>query len=567
MASHASRSLRRSAGWVLGLVLLSQAPLLVADIPEEWEKRLGGPRITGRTPVALAVQDDSETGGAWCGRYGRHVWVLCGMSGMWDYKGGVGLKDFKYRAYVGENRDASNGLRAWVHWPYLPEKIPAGLSHEERERLRGPLGELAPSGMDLWSWPDVRRVLLNPVNGGRRQTSWDDHAEGYSPWFSREGPHIYVNAEFPDGQYLLSLYFVNKDAHWGGVNRFRDHLIQIKHTHPSFGEKTGWEQRFNEAPTLAETRVHDFYSGVYKRFFVQGPSRLTLRIHKGDSINTSLSGIFVDEWLTDAELRIEGLTTIGDSARDTMKLLALHRKLIQLKRKSPGGFLRLSGELAGWVGQCIARRPNESAASHFDRLKVLGPLFGTLLEFETRDQLWRQYAAGLVQWVEEATLAQLAERKEAFWQRCRRAEGNLGMTRGQIAELHRCYFETILRMLDAPMAVEEIRRFAVPRATTRPHLARVALLELEGYYQHKHGGPALESFTGDELFAWAQCHRQSGQHTIAARHFESFLERFPDHSLANAALGRLRFEREAASREIRLRNPQFKVAPRATRPE
>ncbi|MBI2194703.1 MAG: hypothetical protein HYU36_22210 [Planctomycetes bacterium] len=156
--------------------------------------------------------------------------------------------------------------------------------------MRGPLGALFPTSMSAWEWSDLRRVLVNPVNGGRRQANWDDHAEGYSPWFNRDGPHLYLELELPEGQFLLSLYFVNADAHWGGVNRFRDYLIQVKNSSPKYGDAPGWERDFEGAATLAESRVHDFYSGVYKRFLVQGPASLALRIHKGYSLNTVLSG-------------------------------------------------------------------------------------------------------------------------------------------------------------------------------------------------------------------------------------------------------------------------------------
>lgn len=138
--------------------------------------------------IVLPCYDDWQTGGDWPGRYGRAAWVLCGMAGPWDYRGGPEIDKFTILPTLGENKAPGDGVRCWLHWPYLPEEVPKNLSGEQLEALRGPLGRLAPSNMDAWEWSDVRRVLINPVNGGRRQSSWDDHAEGYSPGSHAKDP-------------------------------------------------------------------------------------------------------------------------------------------------------------------------------------------------------------------------------------------------------------------------------------------------------------------------------------------------------------------------------------------
>ncbi len=161
----------------LVLLLLGSSPSGAAS-PRGWIARLGAePGGTQeRQPQVLALWDDWQTGGAWRGRYGRFAWVLCGMSGMWDYTGGAGVGRFKYRPYIGEHCDSGDGLRAWMHWPYLPAEVPAALSDEDRERLRGPPGTEAPAGRDAWELADVRRVPPNPHDCGRRQQSGDRHA-------------------------------------------------------------------------------------------------------------------------------------------------------------------------------------------------------------------------------------------------------------------------------------------------------------------------------------------------------------------------------------------------------
>ena len=47
-------------------------------------------------------------------------------------------------------------------------------------------------------------------------------------------------------------------------------------------------------PVVAETRVNDFYHGVYKKFLVHGPARIRYKVDKNYSINIALSGIMLD---------------------------------------------------------------------------------------------------------------------------------------------------------------------------------------------------------------------------------------------------------------------------------
>ena len=199
----------------LVLVLSLAAACVRAATVREWLARVQDAlEDAEERPVVTTLSDDWFTGGTWRHRYGTRAYWLCGMGGGSSYafpRPFTDLEAFKYRAYIGENCSPGDGLRLWIHWPYLPETVPEGLSEEEREKLRGPLGEMAPAGMDPWTWRDVRRVLLQSLNvgRGRRQASYDDHAESYKPWFRRQGPHLYFNINIPEGLSRLSLYFVN----------------------------------------------------------------------------------------------------------------------------------------------------------------------------------------------------------------------------------------------------------------------------------------------------------------------------------------------------------------------
>ncbi len=51
---------------------------------------------------------------------------------------------------------------------------------------------------------------------------------------------------------------------------------------------------FDQKPELAHARIQDFWGGVYKRFLVRGPTKLTVQINRNDSFNTMLSGVMLD---------------------------------------------------------------------------------------------------------------------------------------------------------------------------------------------------------------------------------------------------------------------------------
>jgi hypothetical protein len=51
---------------------------------------------------------------------------------------------------------------------------------------------------------------------------------------------------------------------------------------------------FDRKPELAHARASDFYNGVYKRFLVRGPAKLTLQVNRNYSFNTILAGVMLD---------------------------------------------------------------------------------------------------------------------------------------------------------------------------------------------------------------------------------------------------------------------------------
>ena len=218
----------------------------------------------------LPLNDDWRTQGDCLDRYGRHSAVFCAING-----GGNNGRRGYWDAYVWH--------RDWM-----------GSNHRKGDSLRYWVGTL---------WTDDPRALQYPVFGRRRFAEHDDHGETYPP--SQDGPHIYETLHLPKGHYVLALYFVNDDGH-GGPNRWRDYAVDVRSTPmelESFLRLSGVgvnnvpvETIFDEATIKAQSRVGQFWGGVYKRFYVNAnePSYITIKINRNHSFNTILSGIFLD---------------------------------------------------------------------------------------------------------------------------------------------------------------------------------------------------------------------------------------------------------------------------------
>ena len=507
------------------------------------------PAVPAGTVTALAP--DWQTGGTWVGRYGRLAYLLCGMGGPVDYSGGLKANVFPCRAYLGEGRAASDGLRRWVHWPWLPESLApdidaAGLAV---------LGKQTPAGMPMWTESDVRRVLLNPVNGDRRQAEWDDHAEGYAPWFARRGPNLYLDLTIPAGQAMLSLYFVNKDAQGQSANRYRDYQVTLVAHEDRFGKATGWEAGFDRTQPLAETRVADFHEGVYLRFVVAGPARLSVRVAKGDSINTILSGVFVDPWYLPT-------ATAQQVAPAAPELLA---SLQRLKSRAPSRLSQLAPQLLSVLGSRVLRDRDEQLDRYVNRLATFAAVFDCVLEYEARDSIWPRYCAALADGMKTATADDYDERKWLFRRRWQAALTVTVMTETQAVACGAAY-ATALLAAEKDRGCFELYTFARNHAMDRSREALAILRTLAAEMARQCRGVPATAFGPEDLFAWAMCHRQVGEHGEALLSFEMFLRRFPDHALAADVTTRLPQERAAAKSEAALRQQVFTVAPAMSRP-
>jgi hypothetical protein len=161
-----------------------------------------------------------------------------------------------------------------------------------------------------WLYSENRRVLEMPPpyfasrvalglakpGQNRRQAEVDDHGESMP--MNVDGPHLYFTLRVPPGDYVLSLYFFNKDGHTG-MNRSRDYLVQVKvgrFTEVGYADTpTAAEvSRFERAPCLASARVQEFWGGVYKRFYVRGGGWYSIKVDRNNSHNTICSAVMLD---------------------------------------------------------------------------------------------------------------------------------------------------------------------------------------------------------------------------------------------------------------------------------
>ncbi len=213
------------------------------ECPAEWDRQQADYALkrveelralpTAKPRVAV-LPDDRTTRGDWFLGYGREHYILCAQNFVLDRTGGLG--------------------------PRLEYDYATASDHEPGRRWVTKKADEDP--VALW----------DPALQTHKPANWDDHGE-QEPIGA--GPDLLVSLEVPRGAHALSLYFVN-DYNYYEPNRY--YTISIT----------------AESNLQAVTDVEHFGGGVYKRFVVQGPVSLKLRIWRNLSINTLLSGVFLD---------------------------------------------------------------------------------------------------------------------------------------------------------------------------------------------------------------------------------------------------------------------------------
>jgi hypothetical protein len=180
------------------------------------------------------LPDDRTTRGDWFLGYGVERHVLCAQNYRFDREGGP-ASGFAVRFSTTDPKEPG---RLWVSAKRTDD--PAAL------------------------WDPARRLRL-PANR-------DDRGEQYP---LGQGPDLLLDCAMPAGEHVLSLYFVN-DHHYYEPNR--RYTIEIR-------ENGG---------LLLLADVRDFGGGVYKRFRVEGPRELQVRMRRDASLNVILQGVFLE---------------------------------------------------------------------------------------------------------------------------------------------------------------------------------------------------------------------------------------------------------------------------------
>jgi hypothetical protein len=248
-------------------------------------------RSTG--PRVVPITSDWRTQGTWLGRYGRSWACLfaCklippdyGLDYVWapgslvlDHVDGIGPHHRQIQLHHGKgDTHLRNGdtVRYWIQWLFTAKKR---------------VLELPEVYLD-------RRVVKHLTTWAmdRRESEIDDNGESYPVTW--QGPDLCVFLHIPPGEYTLSLYFFNKDGH-SGSNRNRDYAISMIPLPATY--LFGSDLFPNTAPLAkmrgaVQSRVVNFWGGVWKRFLVRGPMKLAVRVARNYSLDACLAGAMLD---------------------------------------------------------------------------------------------------------------------------------------------------------------------------------------------------------------------------------------------------------------------------------
>ena len=248
------------------------APLPLPEITSRIQALKDGLKKT-KNSLCFFNNEDWETRGNWCERYGRDYALLCAINAPFDVLYNLN-SHIIISGEMGWQHGENDSLRRWVHWVDVPKK---------------------------------KDVLFCPTICNRIEGEWDDHGEVYPP--SMDGPDVWAKIILPKGRFQVSLYFFNPNGR-EKATASRDYLVEIRHepaivfTTPDkllqkldiyYTTKKELLRIRNNVP-VARTRVRHFASGgVYKNFIMEGDGVYYIKVCRNNSFNTILNGIFVTQ--------------------------------------------------------------------------------------------------------------------------------------------------------------------------------------------------------------------------------------------------------------------------------
>jgi hypothetical protein len=153
---------------------------------------------------------------------------------------------------------------------------------------------------------------------------WDDHGEAYNK--SWEGPNLEINTTIPQGLFRLSFYFEDYDGPAHALSQSpRDYLVN--------GRIASSE---SEVQPTVRSRVEQFHHGVYQQFLLAGSKSYQFEIRRQYSLNTIVSGIFLDR-------------IFGDRGRGEPNTLGVMGNVRYDKPRVPVGLdVRLTAMASAW---------------------------------------------------------------------------------------------------------------------------------------------------------------------------------------------------------------------------
>jgi hypothetical protein len=236
------------------------AVLRLAEIDPRTAKAIATALPAFNTRVRYLGQDRT-TRGDWPMLYGGEGYVLAAMGQTVSWFEGLGTS---CRLALPGDRDAPRG---WLD--------PAGKDIADPRALLLPglwRTELAKAGP-----PPAGQALLPLLPGApfRRAAWWDDHGEEAA--FDELGPDLLVHLDIPAGEHRIAFYCLDFD--WYATRHPRQQSVLIA---SESGEvlNAAWTGKFGD--------------GVYERFAVTGPIRLTARFFKHRGACVAVSGVFFD---------------------------------------------------------------------------------------------------------------------------------------------------------------------------------------------------------------------------------------------------------------------------------
>ncbi len=381
--------------------------------------------------------EDWNTRGAWRGRYGNVLHILCAYHGCPDYRAGLwGVFTNKISELFNtpqNSSDTSQGKKASSLEKQNSNPIPVRAACFAWLGTKGIPENDALRHWLHWRSTDNPKTLESPLpqKMPRRQSEWDDHGEVYP--LSLDGPGLFFDLAVPEGEFVLSMYFMNKDSHFGDwvdagesrrftsnkMNRFRDYLIEIK-AFPDAGiiplpsveyrrispdadkYRREREKNFDILPVLASARVHDFRAGVWKSFYLKGPAVYTVKLDRNHSYNTIICGVFLDRAAPEKEASVCGEITASTplesckvGGADKSAALRLFQKIQSKTRGKPLEFRRLNGKYAPAILANLANAANPSPQQDIEAFFATASLISMSGSAAELDSALRKFGAML----------------------------------------------------------------------------------------------------------------------------------------------------------------------------